>query len=286
MAEPSRVHRALDYEFTVAVEGDDALRAYVSRVFAALPSGTGEPVPWLVREREDHDGWELVVGADRQASGATAARLVPELVHRLNAIALPTWDGVVCHAGGVVREGVGIVLPADVESGKSTLTAGLVRAGFGYLTDEGVAFRRDTALIEPFPKPLSLDAGSWFLFPELEPDEDLGSDDYKREQWQVPPDAIRPGCVAGPCAARVVVFPQYVEDAASELVPMRRAEALIELAKNTFAFNQQSRFALEQLAEVIRAVDCFRLTVGALDDAVALIEDLVVSLPVGAHADV
>ncbi len=201
-----------------------------------------------------------------------------EVVHTLNAVAIERWDGVVCHAGGVARDGVGIVLPADMESGKSTLTAGLVRAGFDYLSDEGIAFHPDTNLIQPYPKPLSLDPGSWFLFPELEPRADLGDDDYKQNQWQVAPDAIREGAVADPCPAGVLVFPQYVEGSTTELVPIGRAEALIELAKNTFSFNQQSRFALEQLAGIVRVVPSYRLTVGSLAAAVATIEQLVSSM--------
>ena len=44
-----------------------------------------------------------------------------------------------------------------MESGKTTLTAGLVRAGFDYLSDEAVAFDWDTLDIVPYAKPLSID---------------------------------------------------------------------------------------------------------------------------------
>ena len=133
--------------------------------------------------------------------------------------------------------------------------------------------------IEPFPKPLSIDPGAWHLFPELEPHADLDSDEYKRDQWQVPPAAIRADPVGGPCSARVLAFPNYVEGAPTELAPIGRAEALVELAKNTFSFNQKSRAALDELAIVVRAVDCYRLTVGTLDDAVAIIQRLADEIP-------
>jgi hypothetical protein len=275
-----RGFRALDYEFTVTVDDDDALSEYVPRLFASLGDEVRDPIQWRVRRREDdEDDWELLVGDVRQATGRTSAHLVPEMVHALNTIAIPAWDGVVCHAGGVVRDGAAVVLPADMESGKSTLTTGLVRAGYDYLTDEGVAFHRGRNLVEPYPKPISIDPGSWFLFPDLEPRVQLGSDDDKRDQWQVPPEEIRPGCVASPCAARLVVFPKYVEGAATELIPMGRAEGLLELAKNTFSFNLNSRFALTELAVIVREVNCHRLTVGDLLTAVGLVDDLVSSLP-------
>ena len=56
---------------------------------------------------------------------------------------------------------------------------------------------------------------------------------------------------------------------------MRRAEAVVDLAKNTFNFGDHGVPGLQQLALVVRACDCYRLTVGTLDDAVALIDDLV-----------
>ena len=279
-------YRALSYDFELDVQGHDRLARHLEALFAPMRHAGPDPVHWVVRATEnDAAGWELVADGGMIASAESATRMVPEVVHKLNTVAIPRWDGVVCHAGGVARDGLGVVLPAHIEAGKSTLTAGLVRAGFEYVTDEGLAFERDKNLIAPYPKPLSLDPGSWFLFPELEPRAELGDDDYKQEQWQVAPDVIRLGAVADPCPAGAIVFPRYVEGSTTELVSVRRAEALVELAKNTFSFNQQSRFALEQLAAIVRAIPCYRLTVGSLATAVATVEELVSSLPLDAHAD-
>jgi hypothetical protein len=90
---------------------------------------------------------------------------------------------------------MGLVFAGVMEAGKTTLVAGLVRAGFGYLTDEAGAIERETLLIQPYPKPLSLEPGSWPLFPELEPQADLATDEYKAYEWQVPTAAIRPGAL-------------------------------------------------------------------------------------------
>jgi hypothetical protein len=162
-----------------------------------------------------------------------------------------------------------------MESGKTTLTTGLVRAGFGYLTDEAVSFDWETGVIEPFPKPLSIDEGSWFLFPELEPDPAPGETEPPVHQWQVPPSAIRRDAVAAPCRARFVVFPRYEEGADTTLVSMTRADGLVELAKNTFEFNQRPRRALDALAAIVTDADCYRISVGSLDRACQLIAELV-----------
>ena len=203
-----------------------------------------------------------------------AGRVTQDMLQTLNNQAAATWSGVMCHAGCVSRDGIAMMLPADPDAGKTTLTTGLVRAGFDYVTDEGVAFTTGTTRITPYPKPLALDEGSWFLFPELEPQADLPSDDYKHVQWHVAASAIRPDAVSGPCEARWIVFPTYMGGETTELRPIGRAQALVDLAKNTFNFNQHSREYLEQLEVVVRACDCYQLDVGTLDGAIECIEGL------------
>jgi hypothetical protein len=161
-----------------------------------------------------------------------------------------------------------------MEAGKTTLVAALVRAGFGYITDEAVAFGWDDHVIEPYPKPLSIDPGAWGLFPELEPDLDLATDGHKATQWQLAPSDIRSDAVGTRCAARFVVFPRYEAGVETKLESVSRATALIELAKNTFAFKDQSRRALETLDAIVRDVECFRLSMGDLDVACELVSGL------------
>jgi hypothetical protein len=261
-----------------------AFGSYLDELLGCFPTALEAESVFEVRPAPtDDDRYALYIGEELAAEGDREVALLGPALQALNAHAARSWPGVACHAGGVAHDGNAILLPADPESGKSTLTAGLVRAGLQYLSDETVAFRPGENMIEPYPKPLSLDTGSWHLFPELEPFADLPDDDYKQDQWHVPPDAIRTGAAAGPCPARLLVFPKYVDGARTELSPIGRAEGLVELARNTFSFNERSRFALEELSRVVRELDCYRLTVGNLDDAVARVNDLVDALPRFAH---
>jgi hypothetical protein len=86
---------------------------------------------------------------------------------------------------------------------------------------------------------------------------------------------FRPDAVGERCRAGYVVFPRYDADVPTVLVPIRRAEGLVELARNTFRFNEQSRRSLDALARVMRSVDCYRLTIGELDTACRLVDALV-----------
>jgi hypothetical protein len=87
---------------------------------------------------------------------------------------------------------------------------------------------------------------------------------------------IRADAVAPSSRARLVVFPKYDGDAETELQPLTRGEGLVELAKNTFEFRERPRYALEILADVVRAARCYRLTVGDLGTACAVVDALLV----------
>ena len=65
-----------------------------------------------------------------------------------------TGDFLLVHAGAVrTPSGRGdAALPAQPESGKSTLTLGLVQAGFGYLSDEAAAIDPVTRMLHPVPE--------------------------------------------------------------------------------------------------------------------------------------
>lgn len=264
-----------DYGFEVTAD-DERVAAYCARLFAGFAECAGGVEPHRFHVTTEPDGTaRLVVDGEPGVVGVSASGITSELVHTLARLMIGACDALGLHAGGVVHDGVGIALPAAMESGKSTLTAGLVRAGFGYLSDEAVLLDWDSGTAIPFPKPISLDPGSWALFPDLEPGADLPDDDYKARQWHIPPDDVRPGAVAGPVPIRYFVFPRYAKGATTELAPLPRAAAVVELAKNTFRFNEQPRRCLDALAAAARDAECYRLAVGDLDRAVALVRDLV-----------
>ena len=267
----TRGYHALALDFSLAVQ-DDELCSYLEWLLDGFDEPTSSDQYVVVSGVGDPPRIELRRDDVVEFSGSSGADFVDNLVQWINRNAVDPDYAVMSHAGGVERGGVACVLPADPESGKTTLTTGLVRAGYSYLTDEAVSFDWNTIEIEPFPKPLSIDPGSQHLFPELRPpllDERDGP-----TQWQVPPSVIRDDAIGGPCRARYVIFPKYVEHAKTRLEPVSRAEALVEMAKNTFRFREHPRRGLDALSRVIREVECARLIVGDLDDACALIDQL------------
>ena len=113
------------------------------------------------------------------------------------------------HAGALDAAGVGVLLPGTSGSGKSTLTAGLARAGFGYLSDELVALDLSDGLLVPYAKPITLKQGSFAVVPELHPDRDLppGGRSWDGAEWQVAVGGATGRRLGGPDAPHVLVFP-------------------------------------------------------------------------------
>ena len=264
--------------YTVTVRTPDAaLDDYFDRLYNAFPEATNADHHYEVLC--DEERFRLEFDGEQIASADGPEGLVLHLVTHCNRVAATATEHALVHAGGVQFGDVAVMLPASMEHGKTTLTTGLVRAGFRYLTDEAVAIDRNTLDAVPYPKPMSLDPGSWYLFPELEPHEPFGTDAYKETQWQVPPSALRPDAVGTRCRVGFVIFPAYDEDATTELIPLTRAEALVELTKNTFRFDQEGRPTLDVLAGVIMEAECYRMPNSNLDDAIAIVRDVTGSLP-------
>lgn len=201
--------------------------------------------------------------------------VVPLLLWWVNrTICFETDHRVMVHAAAVTAGDRALVLPAPQESGKTTLAAALVGEGFGYLTDEAAAFDPATGVVDPYPKWLSLKAGSWALFPHLRPRLPARVARFAASQWHVDPNAVRPDSVARSAEPAWLVVPRYEPGRSTDLQPMERSEALSLLAGEAFTLRRFGPAGFQVLAEVVRRSSCWRLTTGSLDDAVAAVRSI------------
>lgn len=267
--------RALHHEFGVRTT-DPTLGSYLEHVFSGF-AAPGVPARWYSVVQQpgptgrgteyvvDFDGEPLVTTfRPSMAMGMLLWHVNQETVRRSSALTL-------VHASAAERHGIAGVFPAPMESGKTTLVAGLVRAGLRYLTDEAAAIDPCRLQVVPFPKAMSVDPGSWGVLADLRPSVDDAVFPFVRKQWQVVPADIRPHAVAPPTPVRLVVCPAYVEGARTTLEPLSRAQALRLLTDSTFLFAQHGRRNFETLARVAGASDCYRLTIGELGPACELV---------------
>lgn len=197
-----------------------------------------------------------------------------DLVRRINAdVIAAAGDLVVVHAAGAVRDGAGVLLPGGQESGKTTLVAGLVRDGWDYLSDEAVAIDPETHELLPYPKPLSVDPGSWDVLADLKPPVAEPGESYRSIQWQVAPHCIGRSHDRA-SSARLLVAVRYAPDEATWLEPVSRARALLHMADSCFTLRQQGRHAMQTLKSLADTCPGFALRFRDLDCARRLLESV------------
>ena len=213
---------------------------------------------------------------------ADEPEVVAFLLWHLNHATVTASDRyLIVHAAVAAHHGSAILLPAAMDSGKSTLVAGLVQRGCAYLTDEAAAIDPATRQIAPYPKPISIDPGSWTVLADLRPDLEARFQPFVHDQWHVVPDSIRPGATGEPCAARLVVSPRFEAGARTTLEPMSRAQTVLTLAEHAFNFASHAAEGLHTLAEVVRGCECYRLTIGSHEAACDEVMNLASRLGVG-----
>jgi hypothetical protein len=265
----SPAFEGLSFRFAVRAS-DPVLGRYLEAVLAPLRSRKAASHHYsLVTAR----GGSVEVFLDdtmiaRAGDRAEAAAWV--LWHLNRAVVDASGEHILLHAGAVRAGDAGIIVPAPMSSGKTTLVAGLVQRGLGYMTDEVVALTADGSTLLPFPKALSVERGSLAVLfgsgGRPGPAPDLGGD-----QFHVVPDDLRPGSAAGPCAPAMVIAPRYRPGRPSTLVPMDGAEAVLELSTNAVNLDRHGGRGLRVLAAVAERCACYRLEVSDLDDACRLV---------------
>ena len=252
------------------VDAPQPLASRVSRALATLEV-TGQPAVGDYTMRSSDDEWVLRWNDEEVGRRQTEDSVLLLLHWHVNqqTIASSVTSFTTLHAA-VARspEGVGVLLAAPMESGKTTTCTGLLRRGWAYLTDEAAAVTSDGRILA-YPKPLTLDSGSWFLFPDLRPP-DVGS---RAKSWLVPATSV-PADVVPEATLGLVVLPEYARAGDTVAEGLQPAQTALALAHSTFFFDQHGARDLRCVSGLARSVPAYRLRIGALDAALDLIERL------------
>jgi len=265
----SRIGVAVGVRFQV-VGAEDVVRAahqlmtdlFTDDRYLAEPV-SAEPADLLVYGVSE----SAVVVDDRRFDIRSTAEAIETIQWHLNQVVVErcirTMTGL--HAAGAARDGRLVLLPAESGSGKSTTVAGLVRAGWQYLSDEACLIDSATLEVQPYPKPVGLERGSWRLFPDVsrlvEP----------HGTWLVPSGCLGTGGVCGPMVPAAVVSPRYEPGRKTALRRVSPGELVMDLAQSTFSFNMDGTRHLRVLARLAREIPGYVLTVSSLPEAVELL---------------
>jgi hypothetical protein len=277
----SRRFRCLHYTFEVVADRaeelavlDDAFARFTRAEHDHEPQETyrlrlGPPEKSQRFAVEDGDGVVLRYGAE-------VGSVLDYLFWHVNdQVARNETEHVLVHAGSVrAPDGGVLLLPAPSGSGKTTTTLGLLRAGFGYLSDEFAVIDPGTLLVHPFPRPLSFKAGTRALFPEVDalalvPPGPGASAYVAPTAVGADPTPLEPDAVCW------IVFIRHVTDHAPELEQLTAAQTVMRLAENTFNFQRRCSVTLPTLAAVAERARGYTLVSGDLDAAVRTLSAVV-----------
>lgn len=270
--------RRLSHAFTVRCE-DPAIAAYVAAIlqrFAREDDGvsgvTYEVLDLGPSERENR--YRLLIEGRWVLGSSNPAHILNDLFAHVNLDTVDAEDDLILiHAGAVATPaGAGVLLPAASGSGKTTLVAGLVRAGFGYLSDEAAVLEPTAGTVRASPTHLSLKAGSWTLFPDVGPGTAIAK--LCGDTWHVDPDAIRAGSIATACEVGFVIPHRFQPKSETHLESLTPAAACVELGRNLMAPRRDAPRALGLIGTICAAARCYRLTWGDLGEAVDVIREL------------
>jgi hypothetical protein len=299
--------RALSHHFVVCCD-DASLGTYIEGLLGSLRPGDEV-------ESGDVARYDVTVSSSSSSSSSRPGcvdvhrdgEIVVLDVPPGDAVATLVWDVnrlaaersgeyLLFHSGGLeAAEGVGLLVPAASGSGKSTLTAGLARAGLGYLSDELVALELDGAVpgrLLPYPKPITVKPGSFTALASMEPGpfgdgwfgESSGSEsgsgsgsgsDGSEDEWQVPVGEGTGLRVGSPCRPAYVIVPRYDAGAETALTRLSETEAFFALALHAVNMLPHGADATSALGRLAADCECYALAMSDLDAACALVLGLV-----------
>jgi len=166
------------------------------------------------------------------------------------AIATRAEDHVFVHAGAVAYAGQAILIPGRSFSGKTTLTAALVKAGAEYLSDE-YAVINAAGQVLPYAKSLSMRAGA-----------ELAEGRYTAE-------ALGGYAASGPLPVGMIVSARYEAGARWRPSVLTSGQALMTLLENAVRVRELPRLAMQTLPGAVREAQSYRGRRGEADRVAA-----------------
>ncbi len=191
-------------------------------------------------------------------------------------------DYLVIHAAVVERDGRALILAADPGSGKSTLCAALVQAGWRLLSDELALVSLQLGSIFPIARPISLKNKSIDIVRALGPEIELSpvcNDTAKGDIAHMRPPGASVAALAVPAVPAMVLFPKYQAGAEQTTEAVGQAHAFLELVRHAFNFPLLGEDAFDAIDRLLDQVSVFRVGYSAFDQVMPEIDRLWRELP-------
>ena len=181
------------------------------------------------------------------------------------------------HAAVVERDGQALLLPAWPGSGKSTLAASLSCRGWRLLSDEFGIVSFGGENVRPFVRPAALKNESIAVMRAFDADSYIGPVFPKTRKGDVahfraPAASVR----AANETARIgaIVFPDFQQGAAVEVLPLNQSTAFLKLAGNAFNYEVVGEKGFRTVASIMHRCRSCILRYGDLSQAHAALDDI------------
>jgi hypothetical protein len=212
-----------------------------------------------------------------EESEPSAARAV--LLQELARVAEPGSDWLtILHAGACGTETGCVIIPAETNVGKTTLTAALMHSRLYFLSDDSAAIDRNTMRVAPMPFALMVREGSWSVlnsrFPEL-----ASAPIFERNGWRVRFLAPPENALGSGVPAKCLLFIEYRRGAVTSLEPLTAFESLLRLQKSGF-WVPHDRDSIAVFLSWIQSIPAYQAVYSDLDEATALVHRLLSDVPV------
>jgi hypothetical protein len=195
------------------------------------------------------------------------AGTVAEILTELTAAAVAASPLLCMHAGVVSGPRGLLTFPGFSGLGKTTLTACLVRAGFGYVSDEALALDRPSGRVSPFARPLGLSDQVWPLFDGLlGPPPPAGTEGLARAAALGTVDT-RGGTVHD------IILATRVASGAATIEAGPRGEAVQILLTRSFNHFADPAASFRAVVTLVRAAQVWRVRYSEAPELAALLAD-------------
>jgi hypothetical protein len=280
---PPRFYRV--FSTTVSVQLPDArAAAVVDPVLAHLEVGGAAGADVELEVATDEEGFVLFEDGEPVGSVGRREALAPAVKGQLRVLAVDREPYFMQIHAGVILAGDGgcLLLPGAPGSGKTTLTAGLVAAGFGYLSDEAALLVGDPLRVLALPLALTVKSGAVDvlapLFPGLEGLPVHEREDGRRVRYLPPLGSPDRRATSHP--ARWIVFPRYAPDVETRLLPLAKPAALERLLACCLTLpDWLDAEGVGRLVALLRGVGTWELPLSSLAEGVRALEPLLGRAP-------
>ena len=251
------------------------LSAELSCLTASWPSPSPETPLGVVYRIDEAEGRYRVSWDGTSEQGLGREEVFCTLQADLSARLAESREFGLLHAAALVRRGKALLLAGESGVGKTTLSAVMLKRGFGYLSDEFAPLSSDLT-VRSCPFPLRLRESALRLLPSLAPELTLWPTPFGATgdevfyglpaPWLSSPEA--------PVPVGLIVFPRAGASGGGELRKLTPGLAALRLMALTLNGEFLGDRGFLMVADLVERIPGYDLRLGGVEEAARLVEDL------------